>query len=312
MFSLPNLVHYHLLLNHFPTVGTLVALALFIAALMGKREDLTKASLGIFLIIAILTLPVYMSGKSAEKVVKDQEGVSAVAIEAHQDAAFFAFIMMQLTGAASWLALWQYRRTAKPGRGVLPAVLVLSLITVGVMTRAADMGGEIRHSEIVSDPTTANNEWLKTSTFSNFITEKVWGWPALEALHFVGLSLMFGVIVVVDLRILGMIKSVSYAALHRLLPWGVLGFGINLVSGMLFFITQPEQYIENIALQWKVVLIVLGGINVLYFTIFDHSWTLESGEDAPLTGKVMAVVTIAVWLGVIYLGRMMPFIGGSF
>ena len=91
MFSLPNLVHYHLLLNHFPTVGTLVALALFIAALIGKREDLTKASLGIFLIIAIITLPVYMSGKSAEKLVRDQQGVSAVAIEAHQDAAFFAF-----------------------------------------------------------------------------------------------------------------------------------------------------------------------------------------------------------------------------
>ena len=247
MFSLPNLVHYHLLLNHFPTVGTLVALALFIAALIGKREDLTKASLGIFLIIAILTLPVYMSGKSAEKVVKAQEGVSAVAIEAHQDAAFFAFILMQLTGAAAWLALWQYRRTARPGRGVLPAVLVLSLMTFGVMARAADMGGEIRHSEIVSSQTTANTEFLKTSTIAGFITEKVWGWPALEALHFVGLSLMFGVIVVVDLRILGMIKSVDYAAMHRLLPWGVLGFGINLTSGMLFFITQPEQYVENIA-----------------------------------------------------------------
>jgi uncharacterized membrane protein len=312
MFSLPNLVHYHLLLNHFPTVGTLVALCLFIAALIGKREDLTKASLGIFLIIAILTLPVYMSGKSAEKLVKDQDGVSAVAIEAHQDAAFFAFILMQFTGAAAWLALWQYRRLAKPGRGVLPAVLVLSLLTFGVMARAADMGGEIRHSEIAADPVTANNEFLKTSTIANFITEKVWGWPALEALHFVGLSLMFGVIVVVDLRILGMMKRVDYAAMHRLLPWGVLGFGINLVSGMLFFITQPEQYIENIALQWKVVLIVLGGINVLYFTIFDHAWSLEPGEDAPLSGKVMAVFTIAVWIGVIYLGRMMPFIGGSF
>ena len=312
MFSLPNLVHYHLLLNHFPTVGTLVALCLFIAALIGKREDLTKASLGIFLIIAILTLPVYMSGKSAEKLVKDQDGVSAVAIEAHQDAAFFAFILMQFTGAAAWLALWQYRRLSKPGRGVLPAVLVLSLLTFGVMARAADMGGEIRHSEIAADPVTANNEFLKTSTIANFITEKVWGWPALEAIHFVGLSLMFGVIIVVDLRILGMMKRVDYAAMHRLLPWGVLGFAINLTSGMLFFITQPEQYVENIALQWKVVLIVLGGINVLYFTIFDHAWSLQSGEDAPVSGKVMAVFTIAVWIGVIYLGRMMPFIGGSF
>jgi len=253
-----------------------------------------------------------MSGKSAEKLVKDQEGVSAVMIQVHQDAAFFAFICMQLTGAAAWLALWQYRRLSAPVRGVLPAVLVLSLITFGVMARAADMGGEIRHSEIASDPATSNTEWLKTADIASFISDKVWGWPALEALHFVGLSLMFGVIIVVDLRILGLMKKVDYAAMHRLLPWGVLGFGINLVSGMLFFITQPDQYIENIALQWKVVLIVLGGINVLYFTIFDHAWVLKTGEDAPLTGKVMAAFTIAVWIGVIYLGRMMPFIGGSF
>ena len=312
MFSLPNLVHYHLLLNHFPTVGTLVALGLFITALIGKKHDLIKVSLGIFLIIAIITLPVYMTGKSAEKLAKDQQGVSAVMIQAHQDAAFFAFIFMQLTGAVAWLGLWQYRRMSAPGRGILPVVLVLSLITFAVMARAADMGGGIRHSEIAPDPVTANSEWIKTADIASFISEKIWAWPALEALHFVGLSLMFGVILVVDLRIFGLMKSVDYAAMHRLLPWGVLGFGINLVSGMLFFITQPEQYIENIALQWKVFLIVLGGINVLYFTIFDHAWTLEPGEDAPLSGKVVAAFTVAVWLGVIYLGRMMPFIGGSF
>jgi len=312
MFSLPNLVHYHLLLNHFPTVGLLVALGLFITALIGKKEDMTKVSLGIFLIIAILTLPAYMTGKSAEKLAKDQNGVAAVAIEAHQDAAFLAFIVMQLTGGVAWLALWQYRRQSKPGSGVLPVVLVLSLLTFALMARAADMGGGIRHSEITAGAAPANTEWLKTGDIAAFISAKVWAWPALEALHFVGLSLMFGIIIVVDLRILGMMKKVDYAAMHRLLPWGVLGFAINLVSGMLFFITQPEQYIENIALQWKTVLIVLGGINVLYFTIFDHAWTLEPGEDAPLSGKLVAAFTIVVWLGVIYLGRMMPFIGGSF
>src|ERR1041385_7870377 len=179
MFSLPNLVHYHLLLNHFPTVGTLVALALYMIALAGKKHDLIKVSLGIFLIIAIITLPVYMSGKSAEKLAKAQEGVSTVMIEAHQDAAFFAFIFMQLTGALAWLALWQYRRMSAPGRGVLPAVLVLSLITFGVMAKAADMGGGIRHSEIAPDPVTANTAWIKTADIANFISAKVWAWPAL-------------------------------------------------------------------------------------------------------------------------------------
>jgi hypothetical protein len=93
---------------------------------------------------------------------------------------------------------------------------------------------------------------------------------------------------VVNLRILGMMKDLSFAALHQLLPLGVLGFGINAVTGMVFFIAEPVMYTQNVAFQWKVLLIVLAGVNVLYHTAFDEAWALGPGDDAPLTGKVIA------------------------
>jgi len=116
----------------------------------------------------------------------------------------------------------------------------------------------------------------------------------------------------INLRMLGVMKNVSYAALHRLLPWGMLGFAINLITGVVFFVTVPEQYTENIALHVKMILVLFGGVNVLYFTMFDQAWALKPGDDAPVTAKVVAVSTIILWVGVIYFGRMMPFIGGSF
>ena len=55
-------------------------------------------------------------------------------------------------------------------------------------------------------------------------------------MHFLGLSLSFGVLLAVNLRIFGVIKQVPFADVHRLLPWGMLGFGANLITGMLFFV----------------------------------------------------------------------------
>jgi len=80
---------------------------------------------------------------------------------------------------------------------------------------------------------------------------------------------------------------------------------------MVFFITTPTQYTQNVAFYWKIVFMLLAGINVLYLT-FDESWTLPEGVDAPLTAKVVAGAGIFLWLGVIFFGRMLPFIGNSF
>ena len=310
-----NLAHLHLLVNHFPTVGTVVGLGLFVFALLGKSEELQRASLGVFLIIGLLTIPAYVSGNAAQEVLLEAEPeASQTWVNRHQDAALLAFVFMEITGALAWFGLWQYRRIARMTRGNLMAVLVLSIVSVGLMARAASLGGEIVHAEIRSGPaaTVADEGAGLAQTVALFVTERTWVWPASETLHFIGMWLLFGVVLLVNLRMLGLIKGVGYASMHRILPLGVLGFGLNMVTGMLFFISAPSYYTQNVSFHLKVLLIVIAGVNVIYFTVFDETWSLRAEDNAPLRAKVIAVSTIAVWIGVIYFGRMLPFLGNSF
>jgi uncharacterized membrane protein len=312
--SLANLAHLHLLLNHFPTVGFSVGLGLYLIALIRKSDDLKRASLVIFLGIGLLTIPTFMTGKAAQAAVVAQEGVSETLTATHEDAALLAFLFMTVTGVLSWLGLWQYRRTSRIPGWNATAILLISLITFGLMARAANIGGEIRHPEIqaAGDATAPSAELLKASSVQGFVNTTNWAWPTMETLHFIGLTMLMGVVLIVNLRMLGVAKNISFSAVHRLLPWGVLGFVINVVTGIIFFVTVPDQYTQNIALEYKMALTMIAGANVLYFTVFDEAWAVEGGMDAPVSGKFMAGLTILLWIGIIWLGRMMPFIGGSF
>jgi hypothetical protein len=98
---------------------------------------------------------------------------------------------------------------------------------------------------------------------------------------------------------------------HRLLPWGMLGFGVNLITGMLFFIGQPSQYTESAPFYWKVVFLMIAGANFLYLTVFKKVWAVDILESS-LVDKAMAVSSIAAWLAVLYAGRMLPFLGNAF
>jgi uncharacterized membrane protein len=312
MLSLATLAHVHLLLNHFPTVGFAVGLGLFVVALFAKSDDMKRASLVIFVGIALIIIPAFMSGKAAEQAIAEGQGVSAELMTMHQDYAVLASVLMMITGFLSWLGLWQHRRAGRMDGWIIPAVLVLSLLTFGQMSLTANIGGEIRHPEIVSQPTVAATPWLNAAAIAGFINTTNWAWPATEALHFIGLVLILGVVLIINLRLLGVMKGVPFAAVHRLLPWAVLGLGVNLATGLVFFVTVPGQYTQNVALQWKMIVMLIAMVDLFYLTVFDETWTVRSGNDAPMRAKVIAGITIFLWIGVVWFGRMMPFIGGSF
>jgi len=292
---------------------------LFLLALIAKSDHLKQASLVILLGIALISIPTYMSGNGAQEAIKAMPGVSKALIEAHESAAFVAMIFMLATGGLSWLGLWQFRRLARVPAWNLAAILLLMAITLGLMTRASNMGGEIRHEEIRGGQKTVTPAAADTDEPQGlarqvgfFVTDRPWMWPTCETLHFVGLSLLLGVVLVVDLRVLGVMKGVSFQSLHRLLPWAALGFGVNIGTGMLFFVGIPGQYTKNPAFYWKIGLAMLAGLNALYFTMLDEPWGLGAKEDAPLTAKIAAGSAMLLWLGVLYFGSMLPFIGNSF
>jgi uncharacterized membrane protein len=137
-------------------------------------------------------------------------------------------------------------------------------------------------------------------------------WIVGETIHFIGLALLFGVVMAVDLRMLGMMKAIPFEALHRLLPWAVGAFALNVATGMMFFVAQSGQYIRNGVLYWKLAFVIVAGLNALYFTVLDEPWELRAGQEATGRAKAAAFTAIALWIGVIYCGDMLPFIGGAF
>ena len=145
-----NAAHLHLLTNHFPVLGTLFGLSLLLIALLRRSDELKRISLGVFIVIALLAVPTYLSGEPAEDLMKNILGVSEVFLEEHEEAAQVAFTGVLILGAASLYGLIWFRR----GK-IIPAwfamiVLLVSVGVLGSMVWTANLGGKIRHSEIVS------------------------------------------------------------------------------------------------------------------------------------------------------------------
>jgi hypothetical protein len=145
-----------------------------------------------------------------------------------------------------------------------------------------------------------------------------WAWPLCESLHFIGMAMLVGVAGVIDLRLLGMAKSLPLGPLQRLMPWAALGFAINLITGFIFIAGNPRQYIGpplRLSFAAKMLFILLAGLNVfLFYTtglkrLVDR---VEAGHDAPLAAKISAAVSLFLWVGVMYWGRMLQFFGKSF
>jgi uncharacterized membrane protein len=302
-----NLAHLHLLLNHFPTVGLAIALGLLLASLLKRSADLQQASFVAFFLLGLVAIPVYLTGSAAQIVLQNQPGVSDQVMAAHQDAALLALILLEITGFVAWIALWRFRRWHQIG------VLVLAIVTFGLMASAANIGGHIRHPEILAAGTAAPVPgWPRTAAAgAAFVLDNPWVWPICEVFHFVGLCLLFGVVLLVNLRLLGFVKGVAFADVTRLLPWAMVGLGINIVTGMLFFLASPEQYTQNSAFVWKIGLILIAGATLLYPTMCDQAREGTPDDRAPLLGKVIAASSICLWIGVIFLGRFLPYLGSE-
>lgn len=132
-----------------------------------------------------------------------------------------------------------------------------------------------------------------------------WGWPIAEIVHFTGICLLIGAVGTFDLRMMGFARGISLPALHRLVPFGVLGFLLSAGSGFLFVVTSPDQYLYNPAWQIKMALLAVAGLNMLlfYLTTSRRLKLLGPDDTPPFAARAFAAVSLASWLGVIMAGR---------
>ena len=156
--------------------------------------------------------------------------------------------------------------------------------------------------------------WLKSTSLSQAMTLSPVLWPICEMLHFVGLALLIGGAGFIDLRLMGFLKSVPLSAVMQVRKWAVLGIVINLITGSLFFIGAPGQYINNSAWYFKLAFLAVAILNIVIFETRQGTrmLSLPAGQDTPRSFKIAGAVSMASWLMVLYFGRMLPFIGNAF
>ena len=150
--------------------------------------------------------------------------------------------------------------------------------------------------------------WLRSTELAN-IMHTAWAWPIAESIHFFGLSLLMGTVGVFDLRLIGLGRQIPLPALHRLIPWGIAGFVLNILTGICFFTAEPDQYLYNPSFQIKFTFLFLAGVNVLLFytTMFRHVKNLGPGENAPTPARLMGAASLVFWIGVMSCGRLLTF-----
>ncbi len=300
--------HLHIVLNHFPVIGLILTLGLYLAAFYLNSNDLKRSSLILFVILGILSIPVYISGAAARWAYQGRTDVSMDVITAHQDVALLAFIFLGITGCIAWLALWQQRRFGTLNNANLYSVLGLAIISAFLMIETGSVGGTIVRPDLHEAAATAEASGL-TASIEATIQSIIWAWPSMEAAHFVGMAVIFGVVALVGLRVLGVARSIPFSAMHRLLPLGALGLLVNVITGMFFFIADSGRYVAMDGFPPKIIWLVIGAFAILYFTIMDEVWAVKSGEDAPMTAKVMAALVIVSWGCVLVFGRLLPYYG---
>lgn len=161
----------------------------------------------------------------------------------------------------------------------------------------------------------ALSDWLSSFGLSAFVNGYEWGWPLMEVFHFLGMATLFGCIGVIDLRILGVGKGIPFAALEKLVPWGIFGFCLNLVSGFVFVASAPagkplDYLAGNLAFQLKMLMILIAGVNAVAFSVFGISRQLARlgpNDDAGAAAKAVAVISLLSWLAVILFGRLIMY-----
>ncbi len=152
---------------------------------------------------------------------------------------------------------------------------------------------------------------LQDSALATNIREGVWQFPLLEATHVLGLALVVGTILVIDLRLLGLASTRRpfETVAHDILKWTWTAFALTLITGSLMFITNATVYYHNFFFRTKMVLLALTAVNMLAFERTARRRVREWNQapSAPRSGKAIAVVSLVLWVGVIFTGRWIGF-----
>ncbi len=143
--------HFHLVFTHLPVIGILFGIAFLAVGIITKNSVQTKIALITFVLIALLAIPVFLTGEGAEETVEQLAGVSENVIEEHEELAEIAIWVIELLGVFSLLGLITTYKKVSLSKVVNIITLITALSAFGIIAKVSNLGGQIRHTEIRRD-----------------------------------------------------------------------------------------------------------------------------------------------------------------
>ena len=239
----------------------------------------------------------------------------------HNPVAAFKFSLLLAAVALAFVVYWMNRRRHGYWEHSFERLLAARIIAgvslalwIGVM-----LGGRwIAYSEYITDPFEVPFDWESLTAYPSIwqwmqdhpLSQHIgftWWFPLLESIHVIGVALVVGSIMTVDLRLLGL-AALRYPVsrmTRTLLPWTWAAFVVAAVTGFGMFATRAPAYVENPAFQIKFLLLPLACLNMAVF----HFWTrrgIEAWDTAPTpppAARVAGGASLALWAGIVTAGR---------
>lgn len=154
-------------------------------------------------------------------------------------------------------------------------------------------------------------QWLFDTPYAAMMRDSLWGYPIGESVHLFGITLMFGSILLADLRFVGLSRHIAAEALtsHFLLRATWLGFALIVLSGLSLFSAYSIDTVNSVIFQAKLALIAVAGVNMLFFTFRVSKGMAQWDRDTvpPLAARISAGLSILLWTATIFAGRLIAY-----
>jgi hypothetical protein len=156
---------------------------------------------------------------------------------------------------------------------------------------------------------------FKDSWYGHLMQSVPWLFSAFETIHFIGLSILVGALLFVDLRMLGLFRAVDIRTTLKFVPWAIFGFALNVITGLGFFCNNPNNYWTNPMFKLKMLFILIAGVNAAWFTFVEQRKFSQlpegAGEYIEPSIKITAALSLFLWFLVILAGRLLPTFQGA-
>jgi len=152
--------------------------------------------------------------------------------------------------------------------------------------------------------------WIESTWLHDLVVQNPLVFTAAETLHFMGLTILVGALLIIDLRGLGLLRRMPFLEVHKLVPFAIGAFAVQLLTGITFIASNPNHYFTDLSFQVKMGLVVVAGVNALIFefAVFRPMLAGVPGIEQRALTKVTSGLSIGIWALVLICGRLIPYV----